>query len=134
VEAAQAEGLPLIAGGKSMGGRMTSLAAAAAPLPGVRGLAFLGFPLHAPSTPGTDRAAHLGDVGLPMLFLQGTRDAFAQRDLLEPVLESLGERAAVFWIQDGDHSFRVRKSAGLSEADVIALLADSIRSWASALL
>jgi len=125
-----APGLPLIAGGKSFGGRMTSQAQAHEPLPGVRGLVFLGFPLHAPGKPGTSRAEHLTSVDVPMLFLQGTRDEFAQLDLLEQVVKGLGDRATLHLIADGDHSFRVPKLTGKSEADVMKELADTFQQWA----
>ncbi len=125
-----APGLPLIAGGKSFGGRMTSQAQAHEPLPGVRGLVFLGFPLHAPGKPGTSRAEHLTSVDVPMLFLQGTRDEFAQLDLLQQVVKGLGDRATLHLIADGDHSFRVPKLTGKSEADVMKELADTFQQWA----
>ena len=125
-----APGLPLIAGGKSFGGRMTSQAQAHEPLPGVRGLVFLGFPLHAPGKPGTSRAEHLTSVDVPMLFLQGTRDEFAQLDLLQQVVKGLGDRATLHLIADGDHSFRVPKRTGQSEADVMKELADTFQQWA----
>ncbi len=108
-----APGLPLVAGGKSFGGRMTSTAAAAEPLPGVRGLVFLGFPLHPPGRPGITRAEHLDRVSVPMLFLQGTRDAFAELKLLQSVLKRLGQRATLQLVDGGDHSFRVLKRWGL---------------------
>jgi uncharacterized protein len=125
-----APGLPLIAGGKSFGGRMTSQAQAHEPLPGVCGLVFLGFPLHAPGKPGTSRAEHLTSVDVPMLFLQGTRDEFAQLDLLQQVVKGLGDRATLHLIADGDHSFRVPKRTGKSEADVMKELADTFQQWA----
>ncbi len=127
-------GLPMVAGGKSMGGRMTSLAAAAVPLPQVRGLAFLGFPLHSPSTPGNERAAHLANVAVPMLFVQGTRDSLARLDLLEPVLSELGPRATLRVVDGGDHSFKVPKTAGRTTADVMDELASGVDSWMRALL
>src|SRR3954464_9921498 len=104
--------LPLIAGGKSFGGRMTSGAAAAGILQGVRGLAFLGFPLHPPGRPGTSRADHLDRVDIPMLFLQGTRDQFARLDLITDVCEGLQPEATLHLIEDGDHSFSVLKRSG----------------------
>jgi len=125
-----APGLPLLAGGKSCGGRMTSTAAAEAPLPGVRGLVFLGFPLHPPGQPGTSRADHLDRVTVPMLFLQGTRDQFAQLPLLEPVIARLQPRAMLHLIDSGDHSFKVPKSSGTAE-DVMNGLADTIAAWTS---
>lgn len=124
-----APGLPLIAGGKSFGGRMTSQAQAHEPLPGVRGLVFLGFPLHAPGKPGTSRAEHLTSVDVPMLFLQGTRDEFAQLDLLQQVVQGLGDRATLHLIEEGDHSFKVPKRTGKTEADVMNELADTIQEW-----
>ena len=129
-----APGLPLFAGGKSFGGRMTSTAAAEAPLPGVRGLVFYGFPLHPPGQPGTSRAEHLDRVSVPMLFLQGTRDQFAQLPLLEPVVERLQPRATLHLIDGGDHSFKVPKSSGRTPADVMNDLADTIAAWADTLL
>ncbi len=121
--------LPLFAGGKSFGGRMTSTAQAAEPLRGVRGLVFVGFPLHPPAKPGTSRADHLADVAVPMLFLQGTRDDFARLDLLEPVVASLAPRATLRLIADGDHSFAVRKSSGRGPAAVMEELAGSAADW-----
>ena len=126
------DGLPLIAGGKSFGARMTSTAAAEAPLEGVRGLAFLGFPLHPPGKPGISRAEHLDRVTVPMLFLQGTRDEFAELSLLKQVLQRLGRRAAYHPVEGGDHSFRVPKSA-VRSMDVLDELADTLSRWAAAL-
>jgi uncharacterized protein len=123
-------GLPLLAGGKSMGGRMTSLAAALHPLAGVRGLVFLGFPLHPPNRPGTERADHLAKVTTPMLFLQGTRDALADLKLLRPVCAKLGSRAALHIIDKADHSFHVLKSSGTNDAEVLRELAETAASWA----
>jgi predicted alpha/beta-hydrolase family hydrolase len=120
--------LPVIAGGKSFGGRMTS-GAAAGSLPGVRGLAFLGFPLHPPGRPGTRRADHLVRVELPMLFLQGTRDQFAQSDLIAGVCQRLGSRATLHSIDGGDHSFGVLKSSGRTPASVLDELADTLVQW-----
>jgi predicted alpha/beta-hydrolase family hydrolase len=117
-----APGLPLVAGGKSFGGRMTSQAQASAPLRGVRGLVFLGFPLHPPDKPGVERARHLGDVRIPMLFLQGTRDAFARRTLLLPLLSRL-PRATLLDVDGADHGFAVR---GRPAAAVIEELAAAI--------
>ena len=121
--------LPVIAGGKSFGGRMTS-GAAASSLPGVRGLAFLGFPLHPPGRPGTRRADHLVRVELPMLFLQGTRDQFAQTDLINGVCQRLGVLATLHPIDGGDHSFGVPKSSGRTAAAVLDELADTLVQWA----
>ena len=131
VERAGAEwpGLPLLAGGKSFGGRMTSTAQAESPLKGVRGLVFLGFPLHPPGKPSITRAEHLDSVGIPMLFLQGTRDEFAQRDLITGVCESLGPDATLQWIEGGDHSFKVSKGR-----DIMAELADHITAWADGVI
>ena len=121
--------LPLIAGGKSFGGRMTS-GAAASSLPGVRGLAFLGFPLHPPGRPGTRRADHLVRVDLPMLFLQGTRDQFAQTDLITGGCQRLESRATLHRVEGADHSFGVPKSAGRTPAAVLDELADALVQWA----
>jgi predicted alpha/beta-hydrolase family hydrolase len=127
VEAAQ--GLPVIAGGKSMGGRMTSRSAAEAPLAGVAGLAFLGFPLHPAGQPGTSRAEHLERVRVPMLFVQGTRDTLADLDLLRPVLASLGERATLHVEEGADHSFHVQKRGGRDDAQVLDAIAAAIAGW-----
>jgi predicted alpha/beta-hydrolase family hydrolase len=125
--------LPLIAGGKSFGGRMTSQAQAAAPMEGVRGLTFLGFPLHPPGRPSQERAAHLSDVTVPMLFLQGTRDEFAELEQLRPVCEALGERATLKLFADADHSFHVPARTGRKDADVRAEVLDALAAWALAL-
>jgi predicted alpha/beta-hydrolase family hydrolase len=122
--------LPLIAGGKSMGGRMTSMAAAREPLEGVRGLVFFGFPLHRPKQPGTERGDHLMEVGLPMLFLQGTRDSFAELGLLRPVVEKLGARATLHVVGTADHSFHVLKRSGRTDAEVLRELARTVAGWA----
>jgi predicted alpha/beta-hydrolase family hydrolase len=132
--ATTAPGLPLLAGGKSFGGRMTSQAQAHQPLPGVRGLVFLGFPLHPPGRPATSRAEHLTSVDVPMLFLQGTRDEFAQLDLLRAVVTGLGDRATLHLIEEGDHSFKVPKRTGKTEMDVMLELAQSIELWTKTLL
>jgi uncharacterized protein len=124
-----APGLPVFAGGKSFGGRMTSQAQAHEPLPGVHGLAFLGFPLHPPGRPGTSRAEHLSDVQVPMLFLQGTRDDFAGLDLLRPIVKKLGKRATLHIVEGGDHSFKVLKRTGRTDVDVMNELADTISAW-----
>jgi predicted alpha/beta-hydrolase family hydrolase len=126
--------LPIIAGGKSLGGRMTSRAAATGPLPRVLGLAFLGFPLHPPGHPGTDRAEHLHSVTLPLLFLQGTRDNFARLDLLRPVCNDLGPRATLHLIQGGDHSFGVPKRAEHTAGQVLEELAETLVRWARPLV
>ena len=122
--------LPLLAGGKSMGGRMTSQAAAQHPLDGVEGLVFFGFPLHPPNRPGTKRADHLAKVTIPMLFLQGTRDTLADLELLRPVCTKLGARATLHVIETADHSFHVLKSSGKTDADALHGLAETTVSWA----
>ena len=124
-----AHGLPVIAGGKSMGGRMTSRAAAEQPLFGVSGLAFLGFPLHPPGQPGISRAEHLQRVHVPMLFLEGTRDTFADLDLLRPIIEQLGRRATLHVEEGADHSFHVLKRSGRDDAQVLDALAAAIARW-----
>jgi predicted alpha/beta-hydrolase family hydrolase len=126
--------LPLIAGGKSFGGRMTSTAQAAEPLPGVRGLAFLGFPLHPPGRPAVTRGEHLDAVRVPMLFLQGDRDEFAEPILLRQVLRKLGFRATLHLVHGGDHSFSVPKKSGRTAEDVFAELATTMADWAGGLL
>ena len=120
---------PLFAGGKSFGGRMTSQAQAVEPLPGVRGLAFLGFPLHAPGQPSTERAKHLFEVTIPMLFLQGTRDEFAQLSLLEPLCRELGSGAALELFQDADHSFHVPARTGRKDPEVRAEMIAALADW-----
>jgi len=122
-------GLPLIAGGRSFGGRMTSQAQATQPIPGVIGLVFLGFPLHAAGKPGDERAAHLSSVRIPMLFLQGDHDELAHLDLLRPVVAELGRRATLTLIAHADHSFKLPARAGRSATDVNAELARVIRAW-----
>lgn len=124
-------GLPVLAGGKSMGGRMTSQAAAKEALPGVRGLVFHGFPLHGAGKPSDERAAHLTDVGLPMLFLQGTRDALADLDLLAPVCRALGPAAQLHIVEGADHSFHVLKRSGRTEEEVLEELSDAVAEFAS---
>jgi len=121
--------LPLIAGGKSYGGRMTSQAQAEAPLEGVRGLAFLGFPLHAPGQPSADRAEHLARVTIPMLFLQGTRDDFADRGYLKPLIKRLGSRATLKLFDHADHSFHVPAKSGRSDAEVMTEMLDTLLEW-----
>jgi uncharacterized protein len=122
-------GVALIAGGKSFGGRMTSQAQAKVPLPGVCGLAFLGFPLHPAGKPSQDRAAHLFDVHVPMLFLQGTRDTLAALDQLEPVCKALGNRATLQLFADADHSFHVPARSGQSDAQVLGEVLDALAAW-----
>ena len=126
-----APGLPLAAGGKSFGGRMTSTAQAEAPLPGVRGLVFFGFPLHPPGRPGDARAEHLAQVQIPMLFLQGTRDDFADLTLLRPVVTRLGARATLHVVEGGDHSFKVLKRSGRTDADVMGELVQAMVDFTS---
>jgi uncharacterized protein len=121
--------LPLIAGGKSFGGRMTSQAQAKTPLTGVRGLAFLGFPLHPAGKPSSDRAKHLADVKIPMLLLQGTRDALAELNLLEPVVKDLGSRATLHLSDGADHSFHVLKSSGRNDREVMREVLDAFAAW-----
>ena len=124
-----APGLPLFAGGKSLGGRMTSTAASHQPLPGVRGIAFFGFPLHAPGKPGRKRADHLRDVTVPMLFLQGTRDPLADLGELRPVLDALGDRAALHVVDGGDHGFHVPKRSGRTDAQVLDEICARAAEW-----
>lgn len=128
-----APGLPLVAGGKSFGGRMTSSAQANVPLPGVRGLVFLGFPLHPPGRPGVTRAEHLDRVAVPMLFLQGTRDDFAELMLLRKVIARLGTRATLHLIEGGDHSFKVLKRSGRTDAETMGEVVDGIVTWVTPL-
>jgi uncharacterized protein len=125
--------LRLVAGGRSFGGRMTSQAQALAPLPGVRGLAFLGFPLHPAGRPSLERAEHLQQVQLPMLFVQGTRDALAERALLTTVLARLGPRAAVTWLEGADHGFHVAARSGRTDAEVRATVLESFCRWVESL-
>lgn len=122
-------GLKLVAGGKSFGGRMTSQAQSKAALPGVKGLAFLGFPLHADKKPSTERAEHLGGVAIPMLFLQGTRDGLADLGLLKPVVASLGPKATLHEIDGGDHSFAVLKKSGRTNEEALAEVLDTLAAW-----
>jgi predicted alpha/beta-hydrolase family hydrolase len=130
-EAAQCcAGLPLIAGGKSFGGRMTSQAQALRALPGVRGLAFFAFPLHPAGKPSSDRAKHLADVDIPMLFLQGTRDALAELSLLEPVVKKLGKRATLHLVKEADHSFHVLARSGRNDREVMTEVLDAFAAWA----
>jgi hypothetical protein len=135
IHAAQAAvpDLPLLAGGKSMGGRMTSLAAAEAPLPDVQGLAFFGFPLHPAGRPSIERAEHLERVPLPMLFLQGERDKLAELDLLRPVCAGLGARATLHVVPTADHGFHVLRSSGRSDREMLEDLAQTVAAWAATL-
>jgi predicted alpha/beta-hydrolase family hydrolase len=127
-----APGLPLFAGGKSFGGRMTSQAQAASPMADLRGLAFLGFPLHAPGKVSDERAKHLFDVRVPMLFLQGSRDDFADMTLLGPLVERLGAGAMLKVFADADHSFHVPARSGRKDADVKEELLDALAAWIGA--
>ena len=127
--ARRAPQLPLFAGGRSFGGRMTSEAQAREPLPGVRGLAFLGFPLHPAGRPGDARAQHLANVHLPLLFLQGTRDALAERALLEALVARLGARVRLSWVEGADHSFHVPARSGRSDAEVRSALLQALAAW-----
>jgi predicted alpha/beta-hydrolase family hydrolase len=127
--ARRAPGLPLFAGGKSFGGRMTSQAQSAEPLAGVRGLVFFGFPLHAPGKPSSERAAHLDAVRVPMLFLQGSRDEFAQLDLLQPIVAKLAPRATLELFSEADHSFHVPARTGRKDADVREELLEKAARW-----
>ena len=124
-----APGLALIAGGRSFGGRMTSQAQAIKPLPGVKGLAFIGFPLHPAGKPSAERAEHLSEVKIPMLFLQGTRDELAKLELLQPLIERLGARATLKLLQDADHSFHVPARTGRKDAEVRAEMLDALATW-----
>ena len=124
--------LPLFAGGKSMGGRMTSLAASEQTLEGVRGLIFLGFPLHPPKRPSIKRAEHFQRVQLPMLFLQGTRDDLADLSLLRPICDELGSHATLHMIEGADHSFHMLKRSGKTDVQVLTALAQTIKTWTTA--
>jgi predicted alpha/beta-hydrolase family hydrolase len=124
-----AKDLPLYAGGRSFGGRMTSQAQATSPLPEVRGLVFFAFPLHLAGKPAVTRAEHLGDVEIPMLFLQGTRDALAELPLLQQVVSGLGRRAKLVLAEDADHSFHVPAKSGRKDAEVLAALLDTAAAW-----
>ncbi len=126
-------GLPLIAGGKSFGARMTSQAQAKAPLVGVRGLGFFGFPLHPTGKPSQERADHLADVHVPMLFLQGTKDKLAELNLLEPVVDRLGKLATLQLVEGADHSFHVPARSGRNDREVMAEILDAFAAWSSAL-
>lgn len=125
--------LPVLAGGKSMGGRMTSQAAAENLLGAVKGIVFFGFPLHPPNRPGTKRAEHLAKVGVPMLFLQGTRDTLADLMLLRPICAKLGSRATLHIIPEADHSFHVLKKSGKTDAEAMTELAQTTTAWANKL-
>ena len=126
--------LPLFAGGKSFGGRMTSQAQATAPLPGVRGLAFLGFPLHPAGKPSSERAEHLARIKIPMLFLQGTRDALAELSLLQPVVKGLGRSATQHLLKEADHSFHVLVRSGRNDREVMNEALDAFAAWVDTVL
>jgi hypothetical protein len=128
----RAEPLPLFAGGRSFGGRMTSQAQAAAALEGVRGLIFFAFPLHPAGKPSVDRAAHLADVAIPMVFLQGSNDALAQQDLLERTVAGLEGRATLKLIDAADHSFHVPARTGRKDGEVLAEFLDTAAAWMTA--
>jgi uncharacterized protein len=125
--------LPVLAGGKSMGGRMTSMAAAETDLPLVRGLVFFGFPLHPAGQPSTSRSEHLAKIKIPLLFLQGTRDKLAELSLLRPICAGLGKRAELHVVEAADHSFHVPKSSGRDDSQVLAGLGEAVSSWLSRL-
>lgn len=127
--ARQMPGVPLVAGGKSFGGRMTSQAQAVSAMDGVRGLAFLGFPLHAAGKPSDERAAHLFDVKVPMMFLQGTRDALADLTLLQPLCRKLGRRATLRLFDEADHSFHVPAKTGRKDPEVRSEMLDALAAW-----
>jgi len=122
-------GLKLVAGGKSFGGRMTSQAQSKAPLPGVKGLAFLGFPLHPDKKPSSERAEHLAGIAIPMLFLQGTRDGLADLGCLKPVVEKLGAKATLHEVEGGDHSFTVLKKSGRTNDEALTEVLDTLAAW-----
>jgi predicted alpha/beta-hydrolase family hydrolase len=134
VSASHARGLPRFAGGKSFGGRMTSQAQAANPLEEIRGLAFLGFPLHPPGKPSAERGAHLDDVRVPMLFLQGTRDEFATLSLLRALIRRLGRRATLGLFKDANHSFHAPARTGRTDAHIRAELAATLAKWMRAVM
>jgi uncharacterized protein len=134
-EAAQrCAGLPLLAGGKSFGGRMTSQAQAIKPLAGVRGLVFLAFPLHPAGKPSSERAKHLADIKIPMLFLQGTRDALAELELLEPVVKQRGSLATLHLVKEADHSFHVLARSGRNDREVMDEVLDAFAAWVDSIL
>ncbi|WP_439402056.1 alpha/beta family hydrolase [Bradyrhizobium sp. DASA03068] len=126
-------GLKLVAGGKSFGGRMTSQAQSKSPLPDVKGLAFLGFPLHAAKKPSSERAEHLAAIAIPMLFLQGTRDELADLSYLKPVVEKLGPKATLHEVAGGDHSFAVLKKSGRTNDEALTEVLDTLAAWIDAL-
>ncbi len=121
--------LPLFAGGRSFGGRMTSQAQAAQPLAGVRGLVFFAFPLHPPAKPGVERAEHLAEIKIPLLFLQGSRDEFARLDLLESTVDALGDLATLKLLDAADHAFHAPAKTGRKDAEVLGEALDAARAW-----
>lgn len=121
--------LPLFAGGRSFGGRMTSQAQAAEALPGVRGLVFFAYPLHPPAKPGVERAEHLAGVKIPRLFLQGSRDEFARLDLLQATVDALGDQATLKLLDAADHAFHVPAKSGRKDAEVLSEALDAARAW-----
>ena len=125
--------LPILAGGHSFGGRMTSTAASESPIDGVRGLVLFSFPLHQPGKPETKRAEHLGGVTVPMLFLSGSRDEMAAQDLLQSVCKKLGKRATLHSLDTADHGFRILKRSRKSDEDVFVEMARVVREWTSEL-
>lgn len=126
------DGLPIFAGGKSMGGRMTSLTLAKAPMDKLHGLIFFGFPLHASGTPSAERGKHLADVQVPMLFIQGSRDALADLKLLKPLCAQLDGRAELFVVEGGDHSLHMAKRSGRTDDEVLDEVAAKTSSWMAA--
>lgn len=132
--ATELSGLPLIAGGKSFGGRMTSQAQAKEPLPGVHGLCFFGFPLHPAGKSATERGDHLSGITVPMLFLQGTRDALADVGLIEPLIASLGPRGTLHLVENADHSFHVPAKSGRTDSDVMEEVLDAMAAWVKRIL
>lgn len=126
------DGLPIFAGGKSMGGRMTSLTLAKAPMDKLHGLIFFGFPLHAPGAPSAERGKHLADVQVPMLFIQGSRDALADLKLLKPLCAQLDGRAELFVVEGGDHSLHMAKRSGRTDDEVLDEVAAKTSSWMAA--
>jgi uncharacterized protein len=131
--ASRMAGVPLVAGGKSFGGRMTSQAQALAPMPNVRGLAFFGFPLHPAGKPSDQRAKHLFNITVPMLFLQGTRDKLADEGLVGSLARKLGDRASLEFLPDADHSFHVPARSGRNDRDMMSLALDRFVSWCAAI-
>ncbi|MEO8665229.1 MAG: alpha/beta family hydrolase [Ignavibacteria bacterium] len=121
--------IPVFAGGKSFGGRMTSTSASEDALPAIKGIIFFGFPLHAPGKPSNDRAEHLYKVNVPMLFLQGTRDALASLELLKPVIKKIGKKAELFIVDGADHSFHVSKDFKMKDSDAIAMICNEVKNW-----